>query len=198
MSAKDYDSLTEEERNVQDAKDRERERQEQAALPYSWSQDLQTVTVNVPLPKGIKSKDLIVVMDRRKLKVGGVQVKGAPEPIMEGELFEDIAKDDSSWTIDSGVLTFELEKFSAHINSHRWWPHVLTKDPKIDTTKIQPENTKLSDLDGETRAMVEKMMHDNKQKQLGEPTSDELKKLEMIEKFKRQHPEMDFSNAKIE
>lgn len=59
---------------------------------------------------------------------------------------------------DDGVLTFELEKFSGHIGSHRWWPHVLTHHPKIDTTKIQPENSNLSDLDGETRAMVEKMM----------------------------------------
>lgn len=84
---------------------------------------------------------------------------------------------------------------SAHIGSHRWWPHVLTHDPKIDTTKIQPESSKLSDLDGETRAMVEKMMFDNQQRQAGKPTSDELRKMETLEKFKKAHPEMDFSNV---
>ena len=121
-------------------------------------------------------------------------------PPSQGPLTHAIHADESTWTLETPSHGKHKE-ISIHLdksNKMQWWPSVTINCPyRIDTSKITPENSKLGDLDGETRGMVEKMMYDQRQKELGRPTSDEEKKMEMLKKFQAQHPEMDFSNAKI-
>jgi len=190
MAEIEDEDVSQDERELKEKTEKQREEDEQAALPYTWQQQLGDVDISIPVPKGSRARDLKIAISKSKLSVG---LKGQ-EPIMEGELCKDIKVDDSTWTLeDQETVLVHLEK----VNNMTWWENVLKHHPKIDTKKIVPENSKLSDLDGETRGMVEKMMYDNQRKQMGLPTSDEQKKLETLENFKKMHPEMDFSNAKI-
>lgn len=156
---------------------------------YVWTQQLSDLTVNIPVGQGIKGKMLDVDFTNTKLRVG---LKGQP-PIVNGEFHKRIVVDDSFWTLEDGEVVLNLQKD----NKVEWWKCVMVGDPEINTQKVQPENSKLSDLDGETRQTVEKMMFDQRQKAQGLPSADELKKQEMLKKFMDQHPEMDFSKAKF-
>lgn len=154
---------------VKDAEKAAREAEEQAALPYKWTQTLHAVSVDVKFDVAgrLKGKDCVVVIERKKLKVS---LKTGAEPVIEGALPFDVKVEESAWTLGTSGASDEVEGMTDRVSENntvsvelhkiedRWWPHVVTSAPKIDTTKIVPENSSLSDLDGETRAMVEKMM----------------------------------------
>lgn len=210
-----------------------REAAEQAQLPYKWTQTIRDVDVTVPVSGSLKGRDLDVVLAKDRIKVA---VKGQ-EAILEvfltytpiyterrqdgnmqkGTFPHPIYTDESSWTLET-TPTPPGKEISIHldkINKMNWWPHVVTSAPAIDVSKITPESSSLSDLDGETRAMVEKMMYDQRQKESGGLTSEEERKREVLRRFQAEHPgifpfpsfgwvvdwltsaEMDFSKAQI-
>merc|ERR1712136_165903 len=157
---------------------------------YTWTQTLSALEVHVAVRPGVKAKEVVCEIGADTLKVG---IKGEPL-LLKGKMHSKVKPDDCMWTlVDNKIVQISLEKF----DGMKWWSCVMEGDACINTKKIVPENSKLSDLDGETRMTVEKMMYDQRQKSIGKPTSDQEKQHDMLEKFKQAHPEMDFSKAKI-
>ncbi|KAM7490264.1 hypothetical protein LguiA_033185 [Lonicera macranthoides] len=157
---------------------------------YSWGQSLQEVTINIPVPPGTKSRSILCEIKKNHLKVG---LKGQPT-IIDGDFFKPVKVEDCFWSLeDQKSVSLLLTKQ----DRMDWWKYLVKGDPVIDTQKVEPESSRLSDLDLETRSTVEKMMFDQRQKSLGLPTSDEIQKEELLKQFMSQHPEMNFSNAKM-
>ena len=159
---------------------------------YVWTQTLREVTINFFIPEGVPSKNIKV-----NVTVTHIKITVAGQVHIEGDFYDKIKADDHVWTIDTVekrrcvVLTFD--KFEGQ----SWWKCALKGEAEINTKKVEPENSQLSDLDSETRPVVEKMMIDQRRKAAGMPTLEEEKNKDMLKDFMAKHPEMDFSKAKI-
>lgn len=160
---------------------------------YQWGQSLEDCEVRIPIKSAgkLRGRDIECKLTKTKLKIG---LKGQPA-ILDGIFWKPVKEEESTWSIDpnTNIVTVNLEK----VNQMEWWGAILSGDVEINTRRAAPESSKLSDLDSDTRPMVEKMMYDQRQKEMGKPTSEEQKKHDMMKEFQKAHPEMDFSKAKF-
>jgi hypothetical protein len=164
---------------------------------YSWVQTLKELTITIRVASGIKGRDVAVAIGTTTLSAG---IKGEA-PALSGELFAKVTPDDCTWTLEDAAASEGGGRLLSIILTKsygmQWWGSVVKSEPSIDLAKVEPENSKMSDLDPETHKTVAKMMFDSRQKAMGKPTSDELEKQSALAKFMAQHPEMDFSQAKL-
>jgi len=155
-------------------------------IPYKWDQTLEDVTLFINVEAGTPGK-LINVNIKKDHLIFGIKGKA---PIIDGDLSEQVVPGDSTWNIQDVKDGREVQINLIKKKGMQWWKNVIVGHPEIDTSKIQPENSKLSDLDPETRMTVEKMMYDQRAKAEGKPTADELKNMEMLQKLQAEHPEL--------
>jgi len=145
---------TAEEQRVLDAAQRKKEAAEQATLPYTWTQTIKDLDLTIPISATLRGRDLDVKLTKTHLRVA---IRGQ-NPIIDADLHKQIKLDDSTWTLETVPAGKEIAVHLEKANGMEWWSCVVKGAPELDTSKIQPENSKLSELDGETRGMVEKMM----------------------------------------
>jgi len=162
---------------------------------YIWTQKLEDMQINIPVDEKYVGKDFVIKYKAKTLFVG---IKNG-ETIIDGEFPKPIKPDSFVWVLDSSnfaqkkMLVITFEKF----DQMSWWDCAIKGDTTVDTQKISPEPSKLSDLDPEMRKSVDKMMFDQRQKEMGLPVSDDLEKHEKLQQFMKAHPDMDFSKAKF-
>ena len=147
---------------------------------YVWTQTLEEATVHIPLPEGIRAKDLDVRIGATTLSI---RQKGTPSPgsaqlaPLEGTLFAKIKPSESTWTLESTThnsqemttLQLILDKVQK-----TWWATVISGDtPLIDTTLVD-STRHIGTYDDETQGQIRRIMFDQQQERLGKPTSQKI------------------------
>lgn len=160
---------------------------------YTWVQtQIEQFEMFIPIDQSAKGSDIKVTYDSKHLTV---IVKG--ETLVNGDLFAPINGETFFWTVDSNkhgkYISITFEK----INRMQWWDYVIKGDDILSLSKINPEASKLSDCDPSIRPEIEKMMIENSMKLQGKPFHKDPKTNDALQKFMKDHPEMDFSKAKF-
>ena len=142
---------------------------------YKWSQDITEVVVQIDLPEGTSSKNLVVEMKTKHLKILN---KATNEEYVNGELFERISTEESYWNIeDKKQLILNLTKAQEVI-----WKTIIIGDKEIDPKKVD-NSKRLDQFDEETQGHLHKVLYEQNRKMNGLPTTEEMEQQKLMEKI---------------
>lgn len=99
-----------------------------AGTGYEWTQTKEELTMFIMLPAGCGARDLVVRVAEGSVSISLKQY-GTGQPLVSGTLSEAIAG--SVWSVESGVLSLELEKARP-----RFWTCALRGDPEVDVQAL--------------------------------------------------------------
>jgi HSP20 family molecular chaperone IbpA len=139
---------------------------------YTWTQTIDETSVLAAVPEGTKGKDLAVSLKTSSIAIAmkkALEGEDEPRTLLEGDLVEKIRTDESTWSLESGVLVLTLDKLKK-----TWWDTVLVGDDKIDTTLVDSRRH-IDQYDESTQGALRKILFDQRQERLGQPTSDEIR-----------------------
>ena len=141
---------------------------------YKWTQTIDETTVLIGVPKDFRGKDYNVSITATRLSVKAKRClpgEDIPRTFLEGKLVDAIRADESTWSLEGGVLTVTLEKARK-----KFWTAVCEDDVekyKIDTELVDSRR-RIDEYDDATQAQFRKCIFDQNQYHLGGPTSDEI------------------------
>ena len=109
-----------------------------------------------------------------------IKLKGEDEPLLEGEFYDKIKLEDSSWVMeDNHYVVLNLEKAKEVI-----WATVLKGDREIDTKNVDNAK-KLDEFDLETQGHLQKVLYEQNRKLRGLPTTEEQKNIDLMNRLKK-------------
>lgn len=133
---------------------------------YKWTQTIEECSVLVGVPKELRGKDLDV-----KITSTTLSIKAKKEPrttFVEGTLVEKVRADDSTWSVEGGVVIVTLDK-----SKQTFWKSVFVGDEEIDTELVD-NRRHIDEYDDATQAKIRRIIFDQEQYHKGGPTSDEI------------------------
>lgn len=98
--------------------------------------------------------------------------------LLDGEFFDAIKVDESSWNIEDGTkIILAMEKSDENV-----WKTILKGDEEIDPKTVD-NSKKIEEFDEETQGGLRKVLYEQNRKNMGLPTTEEEQQQEMLKKM---------------